>query len=217
MNNTLYQLEPPDYYDNLAHSLNPLRRWWNVSRQDQVAKLVKAYYHGGTIIDLGCGDVLWNNKLKLPVLGVDLNPDALSYAHKIGRITSSLCCDINRLIPLPDNTANLIVCSEVLEHIASPILLLNNIHRLLKINGHLIASVPYDTAFSLWQPLFALQCWWSGRVDGDKYYQQKCGHINHYSPQSFKKLLSLRFTVEVLYSFHRLTIFAVAKKEEYDN
>lgn len=46
-------------------------------------------------------------------------------------------------IPFPDNYFDVVICTEVLEHIAEPGKLLNEIRRVLKVGGEIYLSVPF--------------------------------------------------------------------------
>jgi len=53
-----------------------------------------------------------------------------------------IVCDITS-IPLPDNSVDAILCTEVFEHLPSPIEAIKEFSRLLKPNGKLILSAPF--------------------------------------------------------------------------
>jgi SAM-dependent methyltransferase len=47
------------------------------------------------------------------------------------------------VVPLPDETVDVIICTETLEHVANPQAVMNEIHRLLRPGGVLIGSIPF--------------------------------------------------------------------------
>jgi 2-polyprenyl-3-methyl-5-hydroxy-6-metoxy-1,4-benzoquinol methylase len=49
---------------------------------------------------------------------------------------------------LPEQSADVVILTEVLEHIEYPHEVLNEVYRLLKPNGYFIISVPWDHPFS---------------------------------------------------------------------
>ncbi len=51
-------------------------------------------------------------------------------------------CDVSH-VPLPDGSADCVVCTEVLEHLADPAACVNEAHRLLRPRGVFIASAPF--------------------------------------------------------------------------
>ena len=201
-----------DFYQECELSSNYATSWFHRSRNEITGCLVSSYFFpGATVMDLGCGNVLWNKK-KIPVIGVDVNKNFLDYNMDKGTICRKILSPIDK-IETPDNSADIIVITEVLEHIADLGKVLGEIGRILKPGGILISSVPYDKAISLWRPLFFLQCFYQGSLLGDDYYKQKCGHINHFSPRSIKNLLQdCEFQVLRQQNNFYLTIFTVAKK-----
>jgi len=65
----------------------------------------------------------------------EINYDVLDVKH-------DFYCNINEKIPRPDNYYNIVLCSEVLEHVYNPKNVLKEINRILKDGGTLIATIP---------------------------------------------------------------------------
>jgi 2-polyprenyl-3-methyl-5-hydroxy-6-metoxy-1,4-benzoquinol methylase len=196
-------------------SKNPIRSWFHKKRIKILKTLVYAYYsQDKLLVDLGCASCVWNVD-KLPVIGVDINGDSMKYATKEGRLKKYQIRDI-RSTDFANNSIDIIVCSEVLEHIKDHNAVIQEIHRILKPKGILILSVPYDTLFSLWRPLFSINCFIEGYILGNSYSRHHAGHINHFSPRDIKKTLTASH-LKILYQFHlkRISIFTVASKEKY--
>lgn len=207
-----YSLQEADFYDTKTKGFNVLGNWFHGSRNHLVGVFIQKYYKKDFIIlDLGCGNVLWNEN-NLPVIGVDVNEKYLDYNLKKGKISKKILSDISKM-DLPDNFADVIVITEVLEHLTNPEKQIKEIFRILKPNGIVISSVPYDTNLSLWKPLFALQCLYQGNIKGNEYYKQKCGHINNFSKRKIAKLFinqGLKILEQYNHSF--FTIFTIAQK-----
>ena len=202
-----------DFYDRQVESHNPIRRAWHRGRRDMISGLVKIYYHGGRIADFGCGNCTWNYQRHYQVIGVDSNFEALLYAKREGRIVYGDCYNVIKT-GLPDSSVGLIVTSEVMEHVEDTNAFLSEIKRVLDNKGYLIITVPYDTAFSLWKPLFALQCLWHGGIRGDGYYKQHCGHIHHFNRINIvESLYDNGFDVIELSVYWGMTLCCVAQKE----
>ena len=200
------------FYDEQTHSLNPVRMWFHKTRHETVLDLVTNYHTNGTATDIGCGNCVWNVDKRFNVTGVDSSEKMLNYTKSLGRIQTALCCDVTN-IPLPNNECELVVASEVLEHIPNYRDALEEITRILKPGGILVCSVPYDTNFSLWKPLFAVQCFYRGYVRNEEYYVQKCGHINHFSPQTiWQAIEDAGLRVVEQFDVKRFTIYTVAKR-----
>lgn len=120
-----------------------------------------------TVIDLGCGqgdsiDVLHKIKPDIEWKGVDLE-DSSEVRLRTRKGKEFIVFDgIN--IPLNDNSIDLILCKQVLEHVTRPRELLKDVARILKTNGYFVGSTSHLEAFH------SLSCW-------------------NYTPYGFKLLL----------------------------
>lgn len=201
-----------EFYDEQARSLNPLRAWFHTSRHRLVRKCVMDYFQKNmSIVDLGCANCVWNTK-GLEVIGIDINEEMMKHAKKMGRLSEYYLSNLNAT-PLKGGSADIVVISETLEHIPNYRQTIAEISRLLKKGGIVIATVPYDTNFSFWKPLFAIQCFIEGTIKGNQYYKNECGHINHFSPSTMRKeFKSAGFSVERQFDNKRFTIFTIARK-----
>lgn len=204
-----------DYYDTLAAKKNPLQSFIHKKRYASTNVLVRQYYRKGmTVVDFACGNCNWNLG-KLPVIGVDLSPRVANYALKQRRLKQALCEDITKKTSLVSNSVDILVVTETLEHFPKLSGVMKEIHRVLKSKGKLIISVPYDTPLSFWRPLFAILCFYQGRILGKELYKNKCGHVQHFSPNSLKQLLEkYGFSVKKQFSTFRFILFTVAEKNE---
>lgn len=201
-----------NFYDIQADSPNPIRRWWHRGRRELIHGLVDKYYRGGRIVDLGCGNCTWNYNCQYDVIGVDINENALEYCLTEGRIISYICNKVTST-GLRDGYSDLLVSSEVMEHIPDTVAYLDEVKRLLSKDGIFILTLPYDTNLSLWRPLFALQCFWQGSIKGDTYYKNRCGHIHHYNKRKLQnKVFSHGFAIKEIGVFNLMTLFCVMEK-----
>ncbi|MBI2550675.1 class I SAM-dependent methyltransferase [Candidatus Woesearchaeota archaeon] len=201
-----------EFFDDQTHSVNLLRSWFHTSRYVLIDKTARKYYKEGmTVVDMGCGTCNWNKK-NLPVIGVDINEKMPKYAKSKGRLIKYYVEDLNHT-SLKDNSVDIIIISETLEHIPSYKDVIKELHRMLKPQGIVISTVPYDTNLSLWKPLFAVQCFVQGTLLGKELYKRKCGHVNHFSPASIRKEFeNSRFTTAEQFHNKYLTIFTVSRK-----
>ncbi len=207
-----YKAIDGDFYDDQIRSLNPLRKWFHGNRYKIISDLVTAKFDNGMkIIDLACGSCNWNTK-GLDVFGMDWNENLLKNAKERGRLSNYKMGDICDT-GLVDNSFDIAVASEVLEHIVNYDRLVREIKRILKPGGYAVISVPFDTVFSLWRHLFFLQCLFQGYILGKDYYRKSCGHINHFSPQTLAALFIRHdFMIDAEFDMRRFTIFLVAQK-----
>ena len=212
MSKVNYENKSAGFYDDLFVSPNPVQAWFHYSRNTITNKYVLSFYREGMkIADLGCGNVSWNTK-KLPVIGVDINENFLSHNLDQKKISQAIISPLID-IPLPNESIDIIVITEVLEHLADPHKHIEEFARILKPGGIIICSVPYDVMLSLWRPLFFLQCFVNGYIKKDMYYKQKCGHINRFSRKKLRKLfLCFNFAIIEQHNFNYLTLFTIARK-----
>jgi ubiquinone/menaquinone biosynthesis C-methylase UbiE len=94
-----------------------------------------------TMLDVGCGTGSAAGKLKLfgRVCGVDVSPKSIELAKKVldeAKVGSA------ENIDYPDSTFDVVVCTEVLEHVLDPYIAMMEFHRVLKPAGHLLITTP---------------------------------------------------------------------------
>ena len=201
-----------DFYDTQLRSRNPVRTWYHGKRWMLVRELVIKYHKtGDKVVDIGCGNCAWNID-KIPVIGIDVNEGMMDYAKHQGRLEDIYVNDVDKL-PLSDNSVDIVIATQVLEHLNEYKETVSEMHRVLKPGGKVIISVPYDTFFSLWRPLFAIQCFLHGTIYGEEYYKNKCGHMNKFSPKDVSSfLIDAGFLLETQFHNKYFTIFSVAEK-----
>jgi SAM-dependent methyltransferase len=115
-----------------------------------IADIVARYYErhltadkidgGCRLLDLGCGKVPFYFLYKRIVDDV-VCVDWENTIHKNEYLDFS--CDLTKPLPFEDNSFDIIVLSDVLEHIPEPEKVFVEIRRLLKTNGKLIFNVPF--------------------------------------------------------------------------
>lgn len=125
------------------HGKNPFMDeiYWNSienSTLDSINDIIKP---NDNILDVGVGLGRLLNKIKIPVnkFGVDIDVTQLL------KVDSSINVCMSKVEELPyrDNFFDVIVCTDVLEHVMDLNLAIKNILRVLKPGGHLIIRVPY--------------------------------------------------------------------------
>jgi len=124
--------------------------WWYASRRDLLQRILRARGNRSqAIIDVGCGvgsncSVL--QEIAEIVVGVDIEEKAIEYAKR--RSPSTIFLEGSVLdLPFPNNTFDVVVCLDVLEHTEDEEAL-SEIARILTSEGILILTVPASMA--LW-------------------------------------------------------------------
>ena len=108
----------------------------------------------GRLLDLGCGTVPLYGTYRPLVDAVT----CVDWPHsRHGAMHVDLSWDLNQPIPLDDGSFDTILLSDVLEHIASPERLCQEVARLLRPGGVLIAGVPFlypihEDPYDFWRP-----------------------------------------------------------------
>ena len=116
----------------------------------------------------------------------DIDANALQYAKKNYQV-ETIKVDLNQSLPFQDNSFDVVVMAEVLEHLPYPNITLVEIKRVLKTNGEFIGNLPL--AYHLkdrWQII-------RGRkllISGDP------THLQFLSYEDVQELLSKYFNVE---------------------
>lgn len=98
---------------------------------------------GIKILDIGCADGSFAKLLKekgFNVYGIDISEKAISRAVEAGIKASQ--CDVEQGINFPDNFFNIVIASEVIEHLYDTDYFLKEISRVIKGNGCLFISTP---------------------------------------------------------------------------
>jgi len=139
------------------------RHWWFRARRRIVFSLLDRHYarSDGRVLDLGCG--VGNNLAALKrygeTWGADSSPRALEYCRRDfrGRLDEVILPD---RVPYPDDTFDLIVMFDVLEHVADDLAAARRVFRLLRPGGLLALTVP------------ALRWLWS-RHDVEHHHQRR--------------------------------------------
>lgn len=142
--------------DTLYASTNPTRRWIHTRRREVVEGLLRPFAGAGRALEIGPGSGVYLPllaELADEVVVTDVEPAFLERARKVvggGPEVRFLVDDITstRLEPA---SFDLILCTEVLEHIPSWQAALASMARLLRPGGALVLSTPQP-----WSPLEVL-------------------------------------------------------------
>lgn len=121
----------------------------------------------GRVLDLGCGvrpfeqDILCHAS---EYIGVD-------WSNCLHGRRADIEADLNQPLPIEDNFADHIVCFEVLEHLREPKLMLTEAYRILKPQGSMVLSVPFQ--------------WWVHEAPWDFYRYTRFGLIYLFESAGF--------------------------------
>jgi SAM-dependent methyltransferase len=203
------------YYDDQTDEkkVSKFRAWYHRSRYERLTKFVSEYFKKGMrMADLGCGNCWWNIH-HLPVFGVDINAKMLQWAKKNKRLTDYKVCANLAKTGLQSKGFDVVLMSEVLEHVFNLREVLVEVRRILKDQGTFLITVPYDFFLGPFFILFNLNCLYMGYIRGSQYHKYRCGHIHHYTKNRLRKTLKENgFELTKVFVVNGLLLYATARK-----
>jgi 2-polyprenyl-3-methyl-5-hydroxy-6-metoxy-1,4-benzoquinol methylase len=117
----------------------------NPLHQRLISLIGKLITPNATVLDLGAGPGLLLDSipehLHCTKQAVDISSEAVDILNRKG--IQAQCINLEtEALPYGTDTADMIICTEMLEHLTDPDVVLREIHRVLKPTGILITSVP---------------------------------------------------------------------------
>ena len=160
--------KPPDY--------------WSQERME-MARFLPSFYR--TVIDIGCGEGIFFNKLKAKceVWGVEPNEIAANLASK--RMQNILIGKYSEVeSQIPERYFDLVICNDVIEHLEDVDGFLNSIKKKMKDGAFLVGSVPNVRFYGNLKSLLIGRDWEymeSGILDKD--------HLRFFTERSLRRSL----------------------------
>jgi SAM-dependent methyltransferase len=160
--------------------------WWFRVRRNILKDLLEKYTHPkAKIFDFGCGSGYTVNVLQkwgYDARGGDASPEAI--AHGIHQGIKGIVPLENQKVPLPENSFDVVLTLDVIEHIKDESSIVEELKRLVAPGGKIIAFVP------AYQWLWGVQ-------------DEVAHHYRRYTATSFAKLFGNNSNLEIL----RITYF----------
>ena len=183
-------------YGNLQKHLNPnpVQRYLLRRFHRQIASLLKAT-GAERILDAGCGEgfvvsYLLQGNDGLTITGIDCSLEAIEMARQM---VPGVLFDVGDLREMPygDDSFDLVMCLEVLEHLPDPHRGLRELRRVT--SAHCLVSVPHEPFFRATNFLRGKHVPAWGR-DPE--------HLQHWTAKQFRHLVGQYFEIErFVYSF----------------
>lgn len=172
---------PPDYYQKGVKN-NILQRLWHLGKLKTVLSLIETY--PTSVLDVGCASGWFLSEIakrypKARYVGIDKYKKAINYGEKRYKPLKLLHSDAHRL-PFRENSFDLVICTEVLEHVTNPRQVLREIKRVLKPAG--VAIIEMDSGNLLFK--FAWY-WWTNIRKG----VWKDAHLHLFTTHKLTKML----------------------------
>ncbi len=187
-------------------SANPIKRLLIKRFQNKLLTLIKST-NARNVLDAGCGEgyllSFLNNQIKdWHIEAFDINNELVAKAKHKTPNASLTVQDIYNC-NYPDRSFDLVINTEVLEHLQDPRKALNEMGRLTK--KWVILSVPNEPFFSL-----------SNFICGKNILRlgNDAGHLNRWSTKSFIGLISRFFVITAVSKPFPWTIILCEKKYE---
>jgi len=132
-----------------------------------------------SILDVGCGTGQMAqrlNALGAQVVGVDFSLNGLRHA---AAYAAALQTNLDQSLPFANEQFDAVWCTEVIEHVISPLHLLQELHRILRPGGRLFLTTP-NSAFHFFRYLELF-----GKTSSEI---QHPGHLHFFSARSLARV-----------------------------
>ncbi len=164
-----------DYDFRAFHSRHPFQKYWQRRRYSIVTRYAGEWRRG---LDVGCGSSVILDALP-GVIGLDLSLPKLRFMR--GHLQHTLVAGDIRRLPFADQSFDLLICSQVIEHIPKDARVLGELQRVLRKGGVLVLGTPdYDRV--AWRAIGAVY----RRVAPGAYEDE---HVSRYSFASLQEAL----------------------------
>lgn len=144
----LHKNVPPDWYAKSIEE-NFLQRFWHTARFHEISTLIEPTR--GRVLDVGSADgtftkVILNKSRASKVVGIDVLSQSIAYAKRRFARSSKMRFRVADAhdIPYEDKQFDAVFCLETLEHVEKPLVVIQEIHRVLKDDGYIVVLVPSE-------------------------------------------------------------------------
>ncbi len=174
-----------DYYDAAYFQNQVAKSDAKVAWEgERLVRFVGAPLGPGTrVVDLGCGaapGLRYFAAQGVDAIGLDVAPAALRAARAFLPTARLVCADLSAPLPLRDETADLIILREVIEHLTDVRPLLEECRRVLRAGGAVVLTTP--NRWDARRPIYRLTGRvWSGEADPT--------HVHIFDPPELRQVL----------------------------
>lgn len=122
-----------------SHSNRRRYNWLSYDISDSFLKKYVGFYKG-TMYDLGCGESPYKDFFLQYVkeyVGVD-------WTDSHHQFNADITADLNKVLPISPEVADVVISLSVLEHLCEPQLMLHQVNRILKPGGAVVLQVPWQ-------------------------------------------------------------------------
>ncbi|MDP6435716.1 MAG: class I SAM-dependent methyltransferase [Gammaproteobacteria bacterium] len=189
--------EPLELQETIYSSKNPTRRWIHQTRRDWIVRMLRSLTSVERSLEIGPGSGIYLPVLaerSHQVLAADIEQAYLKHAQEMQQQLPNLECvhdDITHT-RLQPGSFDLILCSEVIEHIADSLAALQGAELLLADDGVMVLSTPQRycplevcAKIAFLPGIIQVVCWIYGEAVEDT------GHINLLTEKELKRQLTV--------------------------
>lgn len=170
----------PTYFARQATKSDAKLRW---QYERMIGFAGTRLYSSSRVLDIGCGAAPGLRYLQsrgIFAVGCDVSAAALSAAREALPTAELVCCDLESVLPFADAQFDLLILSEVVEHIGALPILLSEMRRVLRPAGAFVLTTP-----NLWDVRRLVGALggptWTGDYDPT--------HINLQTPRTLRRSL----------------------------
>lgn len=198
---------PPNYYQKGIEE-NFLQKTWHEGKLRAVTSLIEI--DPETILDVGSASGWFLSRVKkkfkkADCIGVDKYRDAIIYGNKKYKNIKLIWADAHKL-PFKARTFDLVLCTEVLEHVEDPQVVLSEIKRVLKNDG--MAIIEMDSGNILFR---ASWYWWTNIRKG----VWRDAHIHLFNADKLERTIKrsgFKIKKRSFFNFSMGVVFLLEKK-----
>ena len=120
---------------------------WSLTKIENVNfEMIKPYLRGKKILEVGCGRGCLTAMVSQvsPIVAFDISKGSLNYARELGNLDGDVFYFQGNIysIPFESGAFDIVIATEILEHLPKLDKAMSEINRVLRIGGKVIASVP---------------------------------------------------------------------------
>lgn len=172
---------PIDYYQK-GIDTNLLQRIWHTNKLKMILEIIPN--SPKKILDVGCASGWFLSRLSrnFPLAkcsGIDIYDSGINYGKRLYPHLRLKVADAHN-IPYRDNTFDLVICTEVIEHVDDPLKVLVEMRRVLKKGGYACIEVDSGSA------LFSI-AWYLWRMSKGKVWSNS--HIHSFDIEKLEQML----------------------------